>query len=67
MCIANGHNLNIIIHRLETTLLLAAMSVTRGGPGFPVLADAVYNYFVSGKSNLRQRIFIFPLMVYHQF
>ena len=28
----------------------AAMSVTQGGPGFPVLADAVYQYFVIGKT-----------------
>lgn len=28
----------------------AAMSVTQGGPGFPVLADADYQYFVTGKT-----------------
>ena len=26
------------------------MSITKGGPGFPVLADAVYKYFVTGKT-----------------
>ena len=29
---------------------LAGMSVSQGGNGFPILADAVYDYMTSGKT-----------------
>jgi len=26
------------------------MSITQGGPGFPILADSVFTYFATGKT-----------------